>query len=377
MMVEEFLKERKPVTAEMKMITSLQNIKNSLKKIHSDSEILSFMTNLDFIDTLIGDHLQMLEGKSATKSSAKLVSRDPTWYREFLTKLDNVKDRYDPYTNFFIKEGAEHEAIRVTLPRKIKEARTKEERDKYQEVLDNLLLTEDSKKYSGLNVGTHVFKKKDIHYRFETLIRDENNYNRDTEVYSADISDAHFLDIQRRRAETNLIKTKIISKLHENKPLTENEKKYIKLWNEKLNTSRFSDLNNWMVPNNHSELKIKDLNQADKQSINNVKFVDINGLNDFAVNDIVLELNHFLDGKTLRDIEKEVFIENKKNEWGLSSDFTLTEARNKEIDLVLGEIEEKAYRYSGKLEDFELKGINKMFNVKRGEGVFDQKWVSI
>lgn len=161
-----------------------------------------------------------------------------------MTKLDNVKDRYDPYTNFFIKEAAESEAIRVTLPRKIKEARTKQERDKYQEVLDNLLLTEDSKRYSGLNVGTHVFKKKEVHYNFETLIRDENNYNRDAETYSKDISDARFLDIQRRRAEANLIKTKIINKLHENKLLTENERKYIKLWNEKLKTTRLSDLNN-------------------------------------------------------------------------------------------------------------------------------------
>lgn len=131
-----------------------------------------------------------------------------------------------------------------------------------------------------------------------------------------------------------------------------------------------------MVPNDHSQLKIKNLSRADQHSINNVKFVDISGLNNFAVNDIVLELNHFLDGKVIRDIEKEVFIENRRNEWGLSSDFTLTEARNKEIDLVLGEIEEKSYRYSGKLEDYELKGINKMFNIKRGEGKFDAQWVS-
>lgn len=78
MIAEEMIKERKPVTPEMKMITSLQSIKNTLKKTYSDSEILSFMTSFDFIDTLIGDHLEMLEGKTVNKDPAKLVSRDPT-----------------------------------------------------------------------------------------------------------------------------------------------------------------------------------------------------------------------------------------------------------------------------------------------------------
>ena len=375
MIVEELLKERKPITNEIKMITSLQNIKNSLKKTSSDSEILSFITNLEFIDSLIGEHLLLLEGKQVNKSPAKLVNRDPKCYREFLMKLDNVKDRYDPYTNFFLKEAAETETTRVILPRKIRDARTKEEREKYQNILDNLLLTEDSQKHSGLNVGTHVVKRNDIKYNYETLIRDENNYNRDIEVYSSEISDEYFLDKQRRSAEANIIKSKIISKLHENKPLTENEKKYIKIWNEKLKNSRYNDLNNWMVPNDPSHIKIGDLNQTDIQNINNVKYVDVTGLNDYAVNDIILELNHFLDDKTIKEIEKEVFIENRKNEWGLPSDFTLIQLRNKEIDLVLGEIEEKAYRYSGKFEEHELKGMNKMFNVKRGEGIFDSKWV--
>lgn len=39
-------------------------------------------------------------------------------------------------------------------------------------------------------------------------------------------------------------------------------------------------------------------------------------------------------------------------------------------------IEETAYRYAGKFNDDELKGMTEMFKCGRGEGVFDQAWVS-
>ena len=377
MIVEDILREREPVTEDVRMITNLQNIKNTLKKTHSDKEILSFITNFEFIDSLIADHLSAYDRAEAlqTSKSAKFVPRDAGCYREFLKSLDNVKDRYDPYTNFFLNEAGQKEMTHKTLPRLIRKAKTEEEKNYYQEVLDNMLLSKQSHEKSDLNVGTHVIKKKDIHYNFESLIRDENNYDRDERVYSDEFSDENFLLKQRREAESNLIKTKILHKLHEDRPLTSNEKAYLKRWNEELKSGKYLSVRDCMVPNDHSQKTLGALSSSDKQHLHSLALVDTSGLDAYALNDVVLELNHFLDTKTIQTVQKEVLVENLKNEWDLPKDYMLSERRNKEIDLVMGEIEEKAYRHAGKFEPHELEGMKRMYKTKRGEGIFDKAWV--
>lgn len=377
MIVEDILREREPVTEDVRMITNLQNIKNTLKKTHSDKEILSFITNFEFIDSLIADHLSAYDRAEAlqTTKSAKFVPRDARCFREFMKSLDNVKDRYDPYTNFFLNEAGQKEMTHKTLPRLIRKAKTEEEKNYYQEVLDNMLLSKQSHEKSDLNVGTHVIKKKDIHYNFESLIRDENNYDRDERVYSDEFSDENFLLKQRREAESNLIKTKILHKLHEDRPLTSNEKAYLKRWNEELKSGKYLSVRDCMVPNDHSQKTLGALSSSDKQHLHSLALVDTSGLDAYALNDVVLELNHFLDTKTIQTVQKEVLVENLKNEWDLPKDYMLSERRNKEIDLVMGEIEEKAYRHAGKFEPHELEGMKRMYKTKRGEGIFDKAWV--
>lgn len=222
MVVEEILKERPPITEDIRMITNLQNIKNTLKKTHSHKDILAFISNLDFVDSLIKDHLESLDSAQPKEEvkGVKFVPRDASKYRKFFKKLDKVKDRYDPYTNFFLKEAEFHNMTREVLPEKIRKARTKEEKDAYQDILDNMMLTELKREESDLNVGTHVIKRKQFHYDFESLLTDQNEYDIDNETYSYDYSDEHFLERRRRQAETNLIKTKILYKLHEGLALT-------------------------------------------------------------------------------------------------------------------------------------------------------------
>lgn len=379
MIVEDILREREPVTEDVRMITNLQNIKNTLKKTHSDKEILSFITNFEFIDSLITEHLEAYERADSLKStkSAKFVPRDPKCYREFLKSLDNVKDRYDPYTNFFLNEAGEKEMTHKTLPRLIRKAKTEQEKNYYQEILDNMLLSKQSYDKSDLNVGSHVIKKKDIHYNFEALIRDENNYDRDERVYSDEFTDESFLLQQRREAESNLIKTKILHKLHEDRPLTSNEKAYLKRWNKELKSGKYLSLRDCMVPNDHSHKTLGSLTSSDKQHLHSLELVDTSGLESYALNDIIVELNHFLDTKTIQVVQKEVLVENLKNEWELPKDYMLNERRNKEIDLVMGEIEEKAYRHAGRFEPHELEGMKRMYKTKRGEGVFDKAWVRV
>lgn len=246
MVVEELLRNRDPVSNEIRMITNLQNVKNSLKKTKSHNEILSFIAGFNFTDSLISDHLSALDSAEASDKSqkkAKLLPRDASSFREFYRKIEGVKDRHDPFTNFYLKEAEFHQMTREILPDKIKKARNKEEKEAYQEILDNMLLTEMSREESDLNVGSHVIKRDQVHYNFDSLIKDIENYDKDPEVHSGEYSDEMFLDRKRRQAEANIIKTKILYKLHEDLKLTSNEKAYLKRWNEELKSSRYKNLN--------------------------------------------------------------------------------------------------------------------------------------
>ena len=63
-----------------------------------------------------------------------------------------------------------------------------------------------------------------------------------------------------------------------------------------------------------------------------------------ALSDLVLELAHFIDPETIRKVELGFLEENLRQEWQLADDFDLIERRNKEIDLVMHEMEEVSWR---------------------------------
>ena len=60
-----------------------------------------------------------------------------------------------------------------------------------------------------------------------------------------------------------------------------------------------------------------------------------------------MELSHFLDEEVVNKVETEVFGDKLRRDWGLSPDFKVVETRNKEIALVLNELEELAWRSAG------------------------------
>lgn len=83
------------------------------------------------------------------------------------------------------------------------------------------------------------------------------------------------------------------------------------------------------------------------------------------MNDLVLELSHFIDEEVVNKVEAELFSERMRRDWGLSKDFKVIETRNKEISLVLNELEEVAFRSAGQFTEKDLENIRKMLSVKR------------
>lgn len=87
---------------------------------------------------------------------------------------------------------------------------------------------------------------------------------------------------------------------------------------------------------------------------------------------MVLELSHFLDEEVVNKVETEFLSEKLRKEWGLSQDFKIIETRNKEISLVLNELEELAWRSAGQLTQKDLDHLKAMLSVKRNRDYFDR-----
>jgi hypothetical protein len=67
----------------------------------------------------------------------------------------------------------------------------------------------------------------------------------------------------------------------------------------------------------------------------------------FSLNDLCVELSQVIDKETVRKVELSCLETRIRSQWKLSEEFKLVQSRNKEIDLVLAELEEIAWRMSG------------------------------
>jgi len=87
-----------------------------------------------------------------------------------------------------------------------------------------------------------------------------------------------------------------------------------------------------MVPDVESKLKISSISPDDMYSLNSIPHVELKREEhgNYALNDIVLELSHFLDIDTLRNVELTCLEDSLRREWELNHDFKLVDCVNKE-----------------------------------------------
>lgn len=96
-----------------------------------------------------------------------------------------------------------------------------------------------------------------------------------------------------------------------------------------------------------------------------------------SLNDLVVELASILDSEAINRIEKDVFVQNQASEWGISREYVSTRVQNKAAEVAIGEIEENAFRYSGKFNKYDKEAIERMMDVGRNENVYDKKWYQV
>jgi coproporphyrinogen III oxidase-like Fe-S oxidoreductase len=98
---------------------------------------------------------------------------------------------------------------------------------------------------------------------------------------------------ERCLAESRLIKSKIIYKVHQGLPLSSQEEKYLKAWRDKISTSPKTLIEDCLVPAKPTTLRIKDLSNNDIRQFNELPRVELKRElhGDFALNDLLLEVS--------------------------------------------------------------------------------------
>lgn len=233
------------------------------------------------------------------------------------------KDQEDPFSHFFIKESGKQERIWKIH---------KEGQDKFASALENAsdidtqeqiqqkvlktfenkiedMLIENYRENEDFISLSHQLKSEvKIEYDLKSLMKSEKISDVDPELVNDDISDALFLTNQRRRAEAKLIKNKIIYKQDQGIELTALEKKYVEQWISDVNKSNIINVRDAMVPKSHSKQSLEDLSAEDIFALNQIPNVELSREKHgkFALNDLVLELSHFLDDEVINRVEMEV-----------------------------------------------------------------------
>lgn len=163
-----------------------------------------------------------------------------------------------------------------------------------------------------------------------------------------DMSNEQYLSYRRRVAESNLIKTCIAKKLHDEVELTGDEKEYLHRWRE----------NPDLIPAMPSYQSIGEMSGEDVYKLSALPGVHLDQFKDYSVNEVVLELSNFIDDNFIKDIEKNVHSSQLRDEWSLDRDIV---HRNKELDIVLSKIEEDSWRTATKFDEKEEESIKKLF----------------
>jgi hypothetical protein len=93
------------------------------------------------------------------------------------------------------------------------------------------------------------------------------------------------------------------------------------------------NLRDSLLPATPTKLTLGDVDAKSLYALNSISRVQLERERHgaFSLNDLVLELSHFLDEEVVNKVETEMFGDKLRREWGLSKDFKVVETRNKEI----------------------------------------------
>ena len=363
----------------LSMKINLLNINNSLKQNFTDNEILRFISEFEFTDKLIDEYLNT--NKDDKNTNIEYVSRNTEDFKNFNVKLDNLKEKFDEYDRYIMKEYYNSENLisydKNSSPEEIKKELESKMQKKIEENYDD-----DALSIYNPNEIKYEFNIDSILKNYSTQVKESllsfsglgafaNNLNLN--------NSEKYLDLKRRVSERNFILIKIIVKSIQNKPLSEKENKYLEKLTQNISSANILNIDLVTVNENSSNLQFKDLSSNDIYAMNTLGNVDIKeDLYNFALSDLVLELNNFIDNNTINKIIYEIFSNKKSKDFNFDNQKnSLFDVSNKEPILLNQEIKETIWRISGFFDELDSEKLKNFLRVKRGKSTFDKFWLGI
>ncbi len=137
-----------------------------------------------------------------------------------------------------------------------------------------MLLDERIKNEDLMNLSSSLKQSISISYDMKSLVKSENVFDMEPELIDSEISDSDYLRQARRRAESKLIKTKIIYKMsQEGVELTPKEKIYLKHWLNDIKSNQDRNIGNLrdsMLPAHESKLTLNDVDAKSYYALNSI-----------------------------------------------------------------------------------------------------------
>mmetsp|Transcript_18829 Transcript_18829/g.16279 ORF Transcript_18829/g.16279 Transcript_18829/m.16279 type:complete len:251 (-) Transcript_18829:502-1254(-) len=174
------------------------------------------------------------------------------------------------------------------------------------------------------------------------------------------------LDIKRRKAETKLIKLRIIKKLHENASLSSIEKEYVKKWRKAIEDSNLSDMDMIMVNERMAMTPYQQLSQKDKEFFEDLDFVHTPSIQEIALNDLILEIATLYDDGIISKIENGIKNKQIAKEWDAEINIFETEDFSQEYYILKTSINNYIWNEAAKYGEKDIKNLNDLFAVLRG-----------
>ena len=118
------LSVQRDLTLEEELMVNLQNLKYQLKAEYKNEDIAKLLTDFEFIENLMTEHLNVGKTDNKGKTSRFVCPRDPKDYLDYLTNISKKWLFRDRYSNFFVAEGLKR--LKVKSLKKNLESKEKE-----------------------------------------------------------------------------------------------------------------------------------------------------------------------------------------------------------------------------------------------------------
>lgn len=397
------------MTSETMLKVNLLNIIQSMKEKFQDVEIVKFIGELELIDNLKKEHLDYYNAKLQNKkeeidinNKKKVIylQRNQEAYIDYLTAVQDISTKKDDFTKTLIQE----DEIRKELLRYNPDADIEQRQDEMFEKMEKWI--------EENNDVDNVFgdnNPNDPFYKFNTskILREQDLINKETERYRSTLENkknngVNIIMNDRKLAERNIIIFSIYFKLvlknsgnAKNLKLTNLDKKYLKL---------IKNNSNLLIKENATDLKFGDLSTNDIYALeslsSNIKIKDLlrgnNGNNDiskYSLNELIFELNKFIDPEFIESILKAITLSNdkktsegkkaqEKDDEKSTKDIEIKHIMNpvinyKENSLNLQRTFEHLWRRENSFSNKEINTLIDMFFLGRSKTLYQRTWLAV